>query len=374
VRRAKARLTRTGAALTAAALALAMAACSTGTTTAAGAAGGKDIELPAMKAVTTFVGPSESFDAPKKKHIMVLVCGNTGYGCVREGNAVKQAAAELGWTADLVDGRLDPTVWNRAVKQAVDSGIDGIVSVASDPNLMGDAMQQVAAEKVPFVILGQTPKDGDVPGVQTWIRPDTAEGGKAAAAWIKADSDGRGTVLVLDLPDFTDIMKRHDTITGTLKSECPGCKVHRAEVASQTIGTSLAPLVTSQLRQHPDVNYVWGPDDSVGDFVAQGIQQAGKSSAVKLLSTSGTTPSSVARLKNGTQAADLLFPDNYMGWLAVDSLARGIAGRPVEKLWDAPQRLFTAKNIGEAPSTLADEGWNTEFEYKPEFRKLWGLQ
>jgi ribose transport system substrate-binding protein len=374
VRRAKARLTRTGAALTAAALALAMAACSTGTTTAAGAAGGKDIELPAMKAVTTFVGPSESFDAPKKKHIMVLVCGNTGYGCVREGNAVKQAAAELGWTADLVDGRLDPTVWNRAVKQAVDSGIDGIVSVASDPNLMGDAMQQVAAKKVPFVMLGQTPKDGDVPGVQTWIRPDTAEGGKAAAAWIKADSDGKGTVLVLDLPDFTDIMKRHDTITGTLKSECPGCKVHRAEVASQTIGTSLAPLVTSQLRQHPDVNYVWGPDDSVGDFVAQGIQQAGKSSAVKLLSTSGTTPSSVARLKNGTQAADLLFPDNYMGWLAVDSLARGLAGRPVVKLWDAPQRLFTAKNIGEAPSTLADEGWNTEFEYKPEFRKLWGLQ
>lgn len=373
VRRATTLRARTAAALGAATLALAMAACSTGTP-AAGAAKSRDIELPAMKAVTAFVGPAESFQAPKNKHIMVLVCGNTGYGCVREGNAVKEAAEELGWTADLVDGRLDPTVWNRAVKQAVDSGIDGIVSVASDPNLMGEAMQRVAAEKVPFVMLGQTPKDGDAPGVQTWIRPDTAEGGKAVAQWIKADSDGKGNVLILDLPDFTDIMKRHDTITSTLKSECPGCTVHRAEVASQTIGTSLAPLVTSQLQQRPDTTYVWGPDDSVGDFVAQGIQQAGKTAAVKLLSTSGTTPSSVARLKNGTQAADLLFPDDYMGWLAVDSLARGIAGEPVEKLWDAPQRLFTGKNIGEAPADLAKVGWSTEFEYKPEFRKLWGLK
>jgi len=328
-----------------------------------------------MKPVTEFVGPDQAFEAPLKKRIMVLVCGNTGFGCVREGDAVKEAAEELGWTVDLVDGRLDPTVWNRAVKQAVSSGIDGIVSVASDPNLMGDAMQQVAAEKVPFVMLGQTPKEtGEAPGVQTWIRPDTTAGGEAVAEWIAADSDGKGSVLILDLPDFNDIMQRHSTIVETLESTCPECTTRRVEVASQTVGTSLAPLVTSQLQQHADITHVWGPDDSVGDFVAQGIQQAGKASTVKLLSTSGTTPSSVARLKNGTQAADLLFPDNYMGWLAVDSLARAMAGEPVEKVWDTPQRLFTPSTIGEAPGDLADVGWSTEFEYKPKFRELWGVK
>ncbi len=364
---------RTGAALGAVSLALAMAACSTDQTTV-DAGEGNDVELSVMEPVTTFVGPDAAFDAPKNKHIMVLVCGGTGYGCVREGEAVEEAATKLGWTVDVVDGRLDPTVWNRAVKQAVDSGIDGIVAVASDPNLMGDAMQTVAAKKVPFVVLGQTPQAGDVAGVQTWIRPDAVAGGKAVAEWIQADSDGQGKVLILDLPDFSDIMTRHDTIESTLESECSGCKVYRAEVASQTVGTSLAPLVSAQLRQHPDVTHVWGPDDSVGDFVAQGIQQAGKTSTVKLMSTSGTTPSSVARLQNGTQAADLLFPDNYMGWLAVDSLARAFAGEPVEEVWDAPQRLFTATNIDEAPSDLPDVGWSTEFDYQATFAALWGLK
>lgn len=339
---------------------------------AGGGRTGDHVVLDSMAAVTTFVGPTEAFEPPKGKRIMVLVCGNFAYGCVREGEAVKEAAETLGWTVDVVDGRLDPTVWNRAVKQAVDSGIDGIVSVASDPNLMGEAMARVHAENVPFVMLGQNPKDGDAPGVQTWIRPDPSAGGRDVAEWVRADSDGKAGVLILDLPDFADIMERNDTIAETLAGDCGGCTTYRADVAGQTVGTTLAPLVTSQLQQHPDVTYVWSPDDSVADFVAQGIRQAGRSSTVSLMATSGTTPSSVGRLQDGSQAVDLVFPDNYMGWLAVDSLARGIAGQPVEQVWDAPQRLFTAANIDEAPSDLAEVGWKTEFEYKSEFRNLWG--
>ncbi|MFC5676014.1 sugar ABC transporter substrate-binding protein [Aeromicrobium endophyticum] len=302
---------------------------------------------------------------------MILVCGNFGYGCVRQGAAAKEAVLKLGWTPEVVDGRLDPTVWNRVVKQAVDSGVDGIIDVASDPNLMGDAMAAVKAKNVPFVMLAQTPKDGDVEGVTSWISPDAAKGGRDMAEWITKDSGGKAHVLLLDLPDYADIMVRNDTIAKQLAKDCKDCVVRRSTVSSQTVGTSLAPLVTSQLQQHADVDYVWSPDDSVADFVAQGIQQANRTADVKLMATSGTTPSSVGRLKAGTQAADLLTPDNYVGWLGADTLARIIDGQEVQKLWIVPQRLFTAANIDEAPKDMQKNGWNTEFSYKPEFEKLW---
>ncbi|WP_345420855.1 sugar ABC transporter substrate-binding protein [Pseudonocardia xishanensis] len=325
-----------------------------------------------MKPVTTFVGPTESFTPVKDKHIMVLVCGNFGKACIRLGEGAKQAAESLGWRVDMVDGRLDPTVWNRAVKQAVDAGIDGIVSVAADPNLMGEAMAAVNAKHVPFVMISQSPKPGDVPGVRSWIRPDAVKGGTDVGTWIAADSGDKGSALLIDLPDYADIMKRNDAIADTLTKTCQECTVHRVTGSSQTVGTSLAPLVTSQLQQHPDVNYVWSPDDAVSNFVAQGIQQAGKSATVKLVSGAGE-PEALAKIKAGTHAADLASPNNFMGWLAGDALIRAISGVPVQDVWDVPQRFFSAVNINDGGPDLTEVGWNVEFDYRDQLKKMWGL-
>lgn len=337
---------------------------------AAGAPASSAQTLEAMNPVTTFPGPTEAFKPASGKHIMIMVCGNFGLGCVREGEGAKQAADALGWTADVVDGRLDPTVWNRAVKQAVDSGVDGIVDVSGDPNLMGEAMAAVHDKDVPFVVISQTPKDGDLPGVDSWIRPDAVKGGTTIAQWVQQDSGGQASVLILDLPDYADVMARNDALAGTLEGQCPDCTVTRATVSSQTMGTSLAPLVTSQLQQHPDVNYVWSPDDALSNFVAQGIQQVGKTDSVKLVASAGA-PDALSRIKDGTQAADAASPDNYMGWLATDSLARVISGQPVQLVWDVPQRLFTAQNINDGPSDMFEKGWNPEVDYQSAFQQLW---
>ncbi|GAA1018883.1 hypothetical protein Aple_025550 [Acrocarpospora pleiomorpha] len=318
-------------------------------------------------------GPTEKFTPPTGKHILIMPCGSAGQGCVNEAEEEKRVAESLGWTVDMIDGKLDPTVWNQTVKQAVASGIDGIVAVSADPNLFGDAMESVAAKDVPFVLTQQTPGDDDVEGVDTYIAPDPKVGGADVAEWITADSGGKAHVLLLDVPGFTNVQQRTAAIAEKLDSDCGDCVVYKADITAATMGTSLAPLVTTQLQQHPDINYIWGSDDCCVSFMQQGIQQAGKTGSVKLMSMTGY-PQQMTQIKTGEMAFELASPTPYSAWLAIDSLARLMAGQPAEKFWVLPQRIWTAENIGAAPEEAFEQGWDIEFDYQSMFRELWGTK
>lgn len=352
---------------------LVLAGCSGGGAADEGSSGGDSVVVDAMKPVTKVDAPTKAFDPPSGKRVLILVCGSGGQGCVNEGAGAKKAAESLGWKVDLVDGKLDPTVWNQTVKQAVNSGVDGIIAISADPNLYADAMEAVEARDIPFVLTNQIPADDDVKGIDTYLAPDPVKGGNDLAEWIIADSDGKANILLLDLPGYDSAMTRNRTIAEGLKRDCPECVVHKADIPVQTMGTSLAPLVTSQLQQNPDIDYVWASDDCCVSFVQQGIQQAGKTSGVKLVSMAGY-PAQLGHVKSGQMAADLATATDYAAWLSVDSLARGMADQPVEKYWPVPQQLWTTANIVDAPDKMIKSGWNTEVDYVTMFKRMWGIR
>lgn len=327
----------------------------------------------AMGQVTEATLPIEPFTPPTDKHIVIMPCGGAGAGCPDEAKEEKAVAESLGWTVDIIDGKNDPTVWNQVVKQAVDSGADGIIAIAADPNLYAEAMGAVAAKDIPFVLTQQTPFDGDVKGIDTYVAADPPVGGEDAAEWIRADSGGKGHVLLLDIPGYRGLGERITTIAETLGDDCPDCKVYKADMTVATLGTSLAPLVTTQLQQHPDIEYIWASDDCCVSFIQQGIQQAGMTDSVKVMSVSGY-PDYMTQLKDGKLAFELASPTlGLTSWVAVDSLARLMAGVPTEEFWAMPQRVFTNENIDEAPAEVFEKGWDVEFDYQSQFKDTWGI-
>ncbi|WP_382309817.1 sugar ABC transporter substrate-binding protein [Herbiconiux sp. UC225_62] len=334
-------------------------------------AGGSDVIVDAMNPVTEVQGPTEAFTQPADKHILILYCGSSGQGCVAEANETKQIAESLGWTVDMLDGKLDPTVSNQLLKQAAQTGVDGIIDISADPNLMADAMAVVAEKNIPFVLTAQVPTDADVAGVDTYLGSDPVKGGEDIADWIIADSDGAANVLLLDLPGYYSAETRIATVASKLASDCPDCTVDTADIPVQTMGTSLAPLVTSRLQQNPDTTYLVSPDDCCLSFVYQGIQQANKTGNVNVVSVQGF-PDQLANVASGTLAADLSTPILYESWLSVDSLGRLMSGLPTEKFWVMPQRLWTTANIDDASDDVYESGWNLDFDYEAMFQKLWG--
>lgn len=326
----------------------------------------------AMKPVTTADMPTKPFTPVKDKHILILTCGSVGTGCVAEAQVEKKLAESLGWKADVIDGKVDPTTWNQVVKQAAESGIDGIIAISADPNLYGEAMDVVKAKKIPFVVTWQNPLPTDVGGIGAYVAADPDQGGKDVAEWIKADSAGKANILVFDVPLAPAVQRRGKAMIDTLKADCPGCTVKKADISYQTLATSLTPQVTSLLQQDPKIDYIWGVDDSAISFVQQGIRVAGRASTVKLVSMTGY-PDQMAQLKTGEMAAELATPIAYQGWTAFDSLSRLMAGAPLEKnYWPVPQRIFSSASIAEAPASVVKEGWNLDFDYESIFKKLWG--
>ncbi|MCU1479338.1 MAG: Monosaccharide transporter substrate-binding protein family [Subtercola sp.] len=352
---------------------LSLAGC-TGSVGAAGpTASNSTVVVDAMNPVTQVKAPTEAFAQPTDKHILILYCGSSGQGCVAEANETKAVAESLGWKVDMLDGKLDPTVSNQLLKQAAQTGVDGIIDISADPNLMADAMAVVQAKNIPFVLTAQVPTDKDVAGVDTYLGADPVSGGKDLANWIAADSNGKANVLLLNLPGYYSAETRTATIAEKLKSDCSGCVVQEADIPVQTMGTSLAPLVTSRLQQNPNTDYVVSPDDCCLSFIDQGIQQANKTSSIKVVSEQGF-PDQLANIAAGTLAADQATPLLYESWLSIDSLGRLMAGLPTEKFWAMPQRLWTTANIGEAPQEVFTSGWNLDFDYQSMFKKLWGKQ
>lgn len=328
-----------------------------------------DVVDKAMAPVTEFPGPKDKVTAPAGKRIMVLVCGSAGTGCVLAANGAKAAIEKLGWQANLVDGKLDPAVWNQLIQQAVTDKVDGIVMTSVTPSLVANGLSQAKAAGIPVVVIFQ-PKFDTGPQVDGYITSDHAEGGKIAGDWAISDSAGKGKVLVLDEPAYPETTERNDALVDEIKTQCAGCSTVRQQFSAAQMAQSLASQVSASLSQNPDITHVWVPFDAAAPFVQQGIQQAGKTKTVKMFSAEGD-PSASARVQAGTQAADLVTADDYMGWLGVDTLVRTIAGANHDQESVVPQRLLTSTNIKDVEST--GNTWQLDgVDYKATFAELWG--
>lgn len=324
-----------------------------------------DATLAAVQQPVDHFAFGPAFQVPKNKKIVMITCGSLGVGCVLGAKGAQEAAAALGWTSTIIDGKFDPSTWNSAVQQAVTGGADGIVLLAVTPALIQGGLDRARAAKVPVVDVYQ-PRFPGAPAIDGDVTSDHVAAGKAVADWIAKDSGGKARVLILDVAELPETIKRNDALADELGRVCPNCAVERQKFSAALAAQRLATLVTTQLRQHPDTTYVTGPYDATGTFIAQGIRQAQMTGKVKFLNFEGN-PIGFDLMKGGEQAAELAVAAPFAGWLAVDLLARKLAGQPHPDDVTIPQRFFVA---GATPPT-GDRGWDTDFDYRAALDKVW---
>ena len=321
----------------------------------------------AMAGVTTWPGPTASVKAPSGKKITIIECGSAGIGCVLAADAAKQAADVLGWNAQIVDGKLDPTAWNSDISQAVSQGVDGIVLAAVDPRLVAGGMNAAKQAGIPVISIFSMPADSGTKA-QAYVQTDHAQGGRIVADYMIDKSGGKANVLVLSDPTYPETVFRDNALVSELKAQCAGCTVTKQEISATTMSQQLAPQVTAALQQNPGIDYIWAPADAYAPFIAQGIRTAGKSTLVKLISAEGD-PTAEGRVQSGEQAVDLASDQGYMGWLAVDTLVRIFAKASYEATPAAPQQLLDSSNISGVPS---GKSWKIGVDYASKFAALWG--
>ena len=317
----------------------------------------------ALQPVTAFPGPDEAISPKPGTKVTVITCSSTGETCVRTAEGAKAAGDTLGWDVTVVDGKGNPTDWNAAMSSALAGGADAIVLAAVPPALVQSGMDEAKKKDVPVIYAHGL----DAQGSTALVAADRAEQGRVIADYIAKDSGGSGKVLVLRDPEFPELEAMDDAFKQELATACPGCKIASQQKFTLGAMTKDVPtIVQAALQSNPDIDYIFGPYDVTSTFINQGVRASGHG-PVKVVATGGDG-SSIKSIKSQELTASAGVPSEWIGYQAIDAIARTIAGQPIP---DAPvvSGLITKDNVDQqAPNGVYDGG----FDYQSAYEKLWG--
>lgn len=366
-----------------AAIAVALAAAAVGAATAAGAGGpaAAKANLARYAGQMTWVAPGPAFDTGKAKGKTVWYIGVDMSVPILQmiSGQLKEALGHVGASVRICDGKGNPIEWKRCADQAVAQKAAAIVVESFPPELIAPSIAAAVKAKIP-VIDGNNgdPTGPRYKGTAARVAFQYSLSGRLTADWVIADSKGKAVVLILGTSDVPNAKVVEDTgMLGEFKKLCPGCKVTKKDIPIAQWSTNLGTLTQSSLNADPKLSYIIPVYDGMSTFVLPGIQQAGKSSKVKVATFNGDLDPMQNMARGNVITVDVGSHNAYEGWAYADQILRLITGgRPVPDE-HVPARVFDRTNVKTLKLTHAAEisgEWYGPPTYKGLYLKLWGAK
>jgi ABC-type sugar transport system substrate-binding protein len=286
-------------------------------------------------------------------------------------NAV-EAIEALGWTADAPgDGKFTPTTQASLIEKAVLDEVEGIVLVSVTPAALDAAITSAIDAGIPIVctLCGPDLADGII-----GVGNDHEAAGHAQAAYAASSAEPGDTIVVYQNTEFKASEQQMAAAADRVEELCPECKVERPSLLLAEAIQPNAPIFTSLLNEYPEgsISSVLMPFDTPASVLANAAAQLGRDD-FDVIGLGALSPfvDMVGAGEPAVAKADVLLSTPFYGWAAIDELARAMAG---EETWDAtamPVALIDKDTYGDY--TAGDIFVMPDFDYKAEFKKLWGV-
>jgi len=316
-----------------------------------------------------FPKPTEAFD-PGKGRVAVISCGNAGINCKDGSEDATDAAKAMGWTPSPVfDGEFNPAKQAGYIRQAIQEKYDAIVLVSIDAKSIKAAVDAAAKANIPVTCVMCSN-----PGMENVVTDVTTGGtadGEAIGYWTAADSGGEGKVIAFDDASFPIVNVRVNAAKEILAENCPDCEVEVKDIATTELTEPGPPTWTATLTANPpgSFKYAWSAYDPFAIPMTKTAEQQGRDD-IKITGYDAS-PDFVELIKQGGDAAaTTAAPFEYAAWGAVDQAARKVVGAPEWDGTELPVMLVTKDNADDP--ALEAGFFNPPFDYKAEFKELWG--
>lgn len=326
-----------------------------------------------LKTSATFPQPSDNV-TPGNRKIGVIAAGLATIGASATAQYVQEAIKAIGWSAPpTYDGKFQATVESGLIQQAVNGGVDALVLIAVTPSTVASAVNQALSKKLPIVCIlcGPNPSEG-VNGTIINVEPSPEKTGALQAAYAIVKSGGNAKALIYHDDEYAFTKLQIDAAVAALKA-CSGCSVIEKQMKSGDQLKPGLPILSSVLTQNPkgSIDYLIAPYDSAAQPFVQLTHQLGRDE-IQVVGYSAT-PNYASLIGAGNPpgaAADITIPLPYMGWSAIDLLARSLAS---QDLWSGadqmPVGLLTKDNFNDYPSDsqyLSPSG-----DFRTMYKGLW---
>lgn len=384
------------------ALVLLIASCSSGTagsttagTASQGGGGGGGTSaavLAEAKTVTeqNFAGTDRALPAsgPKAapgKTVWALACSTTAAGCALPAQGLVDAGTAMGWNMKLVDGKLDPSVYNSQIRAAAAAGASAIALFSVDCAATKGAIEE--AQKAGTKVFAANSLDCDdkyagggkamFDGSMVWGPENQDYGsfvdkyvGPSVADWVITKTNGSAKIIQLRQDDSAGTRHIGQSEYDRLQ-QCAGCSVEVVPfTGADLLGGKIQGKVSAALQKVPDATVVMVPTDATISLGAgAAVQQARASGRQILLVGQEGVPAAVKLVKDGTQSFALGRPWPWTGWAAADAINRMFAGqKPVDSGIG-----FGSMDADHPPKGDVYDGNPKSSGYQANHKKTWGV-
>ncbi len=354
-----------------------------GGTSSAGVAQAKAVVARLSKPTKIYAPPGPPIDTSslKGKNVWYIPLSLTVPVWAISNGTIQTALGKVGITEHSCSGDANPSTISACINEAVSRGASAIVTDGIPVALASNAFANAESHHIPLVIADQLPPKAGQPGSVTGMGNDRIFYSPQQAAalvsgeadWAIADSNGKANVLMEPFTDSPSTLSYAATTQAVFKHLCPACTV-----ATQNIGVANPSAVPSQtssaLLRDPNAKYLLPEYDALLTGDLAGVQQAGFTGKIKIVTSAGDLPALEA-IKSGRISVDLGESFPYEGWDNADEAMRMMLGKPpaTEK---PPLRMFTAANVGSlslTPAAQASGAWYGSQAYMSMFEHLWGV-
>jgi ribose transport system substrate-binding protein len=327
--------------------------------------------------------PSAAPPAAKDKTVWILSCSQSAPGCAVPAQAATEAAKAIGWKAKILDGKFDPTVWNKLLRSAAAAKPDAVILDAVDCAAVQaslGAVKQAGVKVYGFYSFdcddtytkGKATFDGELQLAEGQTYGDFIENqfAKTQAAYAIVKTAGKANVIQFY---ETDVAVAHHIGDGYERwmATCGDCKVFKVPFTGADLITGkLQAKAAAALAKYPTANVVAAPYDAtillgIGPAVAQA-----RASGRKLLLTGGEgLGPNIQLIKKGGQDFAAGVAAGWVGWAAIDGLNRVFNGQPQVSQGLGNQAIDKTHNL--PTKTPYYDGNEKSQNYRSVYQKLW---
>ena len=314
----------------------------------------------------------------KGKDVWLVSCGQFSASCAAMTKGAEEAGAELGWTTNMCDSKLQFELSAQCVRQALAADADAIVLLGGECKSIKQALVEAKVAKVPVASANGADCDdpvlGDstaplfaVPVTGSSQTPDTFDLfhtiGVVQAEWLIDQTDGQAKVLSI-YPGQGQASAAYLGLKERL-AECSGCELVDTLMIQGPDTPQVRQKAESSLLQHPEINAVAVPFDA---YFVLGLQQGLTASGrdLKVIGGQGDPPNmDFIRAGGSGQAAAVATDMPWWGWASMDALVRHFAGEKLVAEGVGFQLVDREHNLPKSGPYVGP------IDFRPAYEKLW---
>lgn len=341
-------------------------------------------KLTALEGLPSFTAPGPALNAKKlPSSTGIVVIDNTpGVGPLQQAAAgAMDAAKAAGFSPKLLNGGANntPSQDIHLLEEAVNLHPKVVLQVGIITALETAGLKYAKSHGVPVVAVDDdqpkagAPGEGSGPLAAATAQENDSGMGKIMADYVAAHGPADATIGTIVSKDIVPSNIIYNNFTSELSKVCPHCTVISQNVDTAEWTSQITPTVTSMLRAHPTMNYLFPIVDGMAPWITPALS-ASNNKNLSVISVNATPGAAMKDVQSGVFAAEVGTNAQEIGWYAFDGALRVMLKLPMQTNPQEPMTFFTtqemkSKNLG--PSNVTQLFGDA---YKTGFLKLWGVK